>query len=461
MKKDILKIFSSNLIKMMVTFITAFLVPMVLSVDDYGYYKIYTFYAAYIGVLHCGYCDGIYLEYGGKGENEISRDRMSGELATIFTYSVGLALIACTWGIVRGDFTIICLGLTVVPNIVYTFYSYVYQATGDFKKYTLMLNFSTVSNLLLNGLLVLFQIRDYRAYIVACVIVQMISFIVGTFYFKQSGWTQKSRFSAKVLIKYIKMGVLLMLGNFAYTFFIGIDKWFIKFTLSITDFSMYSFASQMLTVVNMFITPISMTLYSHFSRRKDHEFERKVKQLLVAILMLMPVVIYAVSFVVETFMTKYCDSINLVSLLLTTQIFLSLNLAVFVNLYKSYKMQNSYIRSLLVALGIAVLFDFTISAFSPNAVLYAGATMLSCIIWLSINETKFPFMKPTVKDLIYVFSLLLLFFVLEEVNSNIFLKAFVYTVVYLIVTRILKKSEWTYLIKILYCFANKICVKNR
>lgn len=459
MKKDILKIFSSNLIKMMVAFITAFLVPMVLSVDDYGYYKIYTFYAAYIGVLHCGYCDGIYLEYGGKGENEINRDRISNELATIFTYSVALALIACILGIARGDFTIICLGLTIVPNIAYTFYSYVYQATGDFKRYTWMLNFSTVSNLLLNGMLVLFRVRDYRSYVVACVIVQMISFIIGTVFFKHSGWTQKSRFSAEVLIKYIKMGVLLMLGNFAYTFFIGIDKWFIKFTLDITDFSMYSFASQMLTVVNMFISPISMTLYSHFSKRKSREFEQTVKRLLVTILMLMPVAIYAVSFIVETFMTKYCDSINLISLLLITQIFLNLNLAVFVNLYKSYKMQKAYIRSLLVALGMAVLLDFTISIFYPNAILYAGATMLSCIIWLSINETEFPFMKPTVKDLLYIFSLLLLFFVLEEVNLNIFLKVFVYTAVYLIVTRLLKKSEWTYLIGMLYYYANKICSK--
>ena len=61
MKKDIIKVFGTNLIKMLVAFISAFIIPMVLQVDDYGKFKLYTFYASYIGVTHLGYCDGIYL----------------------------------------------------------------------------------------------------------------------------------------------------------------------------------------------------------------------------------------------------------------------------------------------------------------------------------------------------------------------------------------------------------------
>lgn len=445
MKKDILKIFSTNLIKMLVTFVTAFLVPMVLSVDDYGYYKVYTFYAAYIGVFHFGYCDGIYLDYGGKKENEIETGKISQQLATIFIFSVEVALIAGLWGILRRDFTIVCLGLTVVPNIVYTFYSYVYQATGNFKKYTWMLNLSTLSNLLMNGILVLFKIRDYRAYIIVCIMVQLISFLAGTFYFKKSGWIRKSSFSFNVLMNYIKMGILLMLGNFAYTFFIGIDKWFIKFTLDITDFSMYSFASQMLTVVNMFITPISMTLYSHLSRRKDHDFEVKIKRLLVTILMLMPVAIYVVTFIINVFMSKYSRTISLVSLLLIAQIFLSLNLAIFVNLYKTYKMQGTYMKSLLIALGVAGVLDFIVAVLDPNVVLYAGATLISCLIWLGLNMNKFKYMIPSKKETGYVTALLISFIILCAIDS-IIIRALLYLILYLALTYVLMNGEWNYAI---------------
>lgn len=455
MKKDIFKIFSSNLIKMLVTFMTAFLVPMILSVDDYGYYKVYTFYAAYIGIFHFGYCDGIYLDYGGKKESEIKTEQISQQLATIFIFSGGLAFVAGLWGILRHDFTIMCLGLTVIPNIVYTFYSYVYQATGDFKKYTWMLNLSTLSNLLMNGILVFFKVRDYRAYIIVCIIVQLMSFLAGTIYFKKAGWIRKSSFSFDVLTKYIKMGILLMLGNFAYTFFIGIDKWFIKFTLGITDFSMYSFAGQMLTVVNMFITPISMTLYSHLSRRKDHEFEVRIKRLLVTILMLMPVAIYVIMFIINVFMNKYNRTISLVSLLLITQIFLSLNLAVFVNLYKTYKMQGTYMKSLLIALCVAGVLDFIVAVLHPNIVLYAGATLISCLIWLCINEKNFLYMKPALKDIIYTITLLSVFFILN-LFENVLIRALVYVIVYFMLTSVMRKDEWKYMVDILKTYATKI-----
>lgn len=445
MKKDIFKIFSSNLIKMLVTFVTAFLVPMVLSVDDYGYYKVYTFYAAYIGIFHFGYCDGIYLDYGGKKESEIKTEKISQQFATIFIFSVGLAFIAGLWGILRHDFTIVCLGLTVVPNIVYTFYSYVYQATGNFKKYTWILNLSTLSNLLMNGILVLFKIRDYRAYIIVCIIVQMVSFLTGTIYFKKSGWIRKSSFSFDVLVKYIKLGVLLMLGNFAYTFFIGIDKWFIKFTCGITEFSMYSFASQMLTVVNMFITPISMTLYCHMSRRKEHDFEVKIKRLLVTILMLMPVVIYAIMFIINVFMSKYSRTISLVSLLLITQIFLSLNLTIFVNLYKTYKMQRTYMKSLLIALSVAGAMDFIVAVWHPNAVLYAGATLISCLLWLGLNMNKFKYMIPSKKETGYITVLLISFVMLCMIDSVI-VRTLLYLILYLVLTYVLMNGEWNYAI---------------
>lgn len=444
MKKDILKIFSSNLIKMMVTFITAFLIPMVLSVDDYGYYKVYTFYAAYIGILHCGYCDGIYLDYGGRSENEIKHDKISQELTTIFIYSVGLALMACAWGIIRHDFTITCLGLTIVPNIVYTFYSYIYQATGDFKKYTWMLNFSTATDLILNGLLVLSKVRDYRAYVAVCVSVQLVAFFIGSICFQKSGWIQKSQFSIEILIKYIKMGILLMLGNFAYTFFIGIDKWFIKFTLNIADFSMYSFASQMLTVVNMFITPISMTLYSYLSRKKQHSYERMIKQVLVTILMIMPIAIYAINIIISMFMTKYSEAINVVGLLLITQIFLSLNLAVFVNLYKVYKMQKKYIQSLFVAIIIAGSLDLIVAFLHPSILLYSVATLISCLVWLCLNYKNFKYLCPSVKEIIYVVVLLGMFFLSEIVKRDV-LCAGAYILIYLVLTYSLMNTEWKYL----------------
>ena len=436
-------VFSSNLIKAMVTFITAFIVPMVLSVEAYGYYKVFAFYASYIGVAHLGFCDGVYLKYGGKRINEIDDNEVAKEGSTLFWYNIVVTLGFVLVGLVRHDFIIVCLGLSVVPVIMYTFYTYIYQATGAFDKYTMIMNISTLSNLIFNLVLVLLKVRIYQLYILAYVGMQFVSFIAGTISLKKNKWIHLSRFDKSIFVKYVKLGILLMVGNFAYTLFMGIDKWFIQFTMSIRDFSMYSFAGQMLTVVNMFITPISMTLYSNLSRRKDHEFEKKLKRILLCVLMIIPIAIYALTFIIDAYMQKYKPAIQITSLLLITQIFLSLNMAVYVNLYKAYKKQNQYFFRLLGALGIATGTDLLVAIIHPNTVAYAFATLISCLIWLGINTSYFNYLKPDLKEILYVVALLGI-----HIGSNLvpnqFVRTGIYIVWYLILTRLLMRDEWNY-----------------
>ncbi|MEH7250466.1 hypothetical protein V7114_27310, partial [Neobacillus niacini] len=52
---------SSNLISMIISTIVILIVPKVLGVEDYGYWQLYLFYASFVGFLHFGWNDGIYL----------------------------------------------------------------------------------------------------------------------------------------------------------------------------------------------------------------------------------------------------------------------------------------------------------------------------------------------------------------------------------------------------------------
>lgn len=443
MKKDILKVFGTNLIKMLVALISAFVIPMILSVDDYGRFKLYTFYASYIGITHLGYCDGIYLKYGGYDKDQISRDSIRSEWFTLLLYELFVAIAIVLYGSFKADLIVICLGLTVVPNVLFTFYTQVFQATGDFTNYTRIMNTSTAVNLIVNLTLVVFKVRDYKVYIICYILIQIVSFVVGTVSFKNEEWIGFSDFSVHRLSKYIKMGILLMVGNFAYTLFIGIDKWFIKFTMELSDFSMYSFASQLLTVVNMFVTPISMTLYSNMSRRKDQQFEIRIKRILLVFLMIFPMAIYAITFIVQNFMKQYIPAIEIISILLITQLFLLLNLAVFVNMYKTYKKQKDYFSRLVSALLIAAIMDLIVYFVGVSTVGYALATLTSCFIWLSLNISYFPYMKPTIKEILYCVIMLGTYVCLLTI-PNVLARAAIYLIAYLVATRLIMIDEWKY-----------------
>lgn len=446
MKKDIVRIFGSNLIKMAVTLITTFVIPMVLSVEDYGYYKLYIFYTSYVGISHLGFCDGIYLQYGEVSIDKLNKNQISREWSTLLSYETIIGLVIVGYGVIKRNLIVICLGATVVPMVVFTFYTYVYQAMGEFIRYTRIMNISTVTNLLANICLILLRVGDFRLYVICHVGIHIVSLIIGTLSFNRNNWIHFTGFSRDILVRCIKSGFLLMVGNFAYTLFIGIDKWFIKFTMDISDFSMYSFASQLLTVVNMFVTPVSMTLYSNISKRKDCAFEIKVKRTLVVFLMIFPVAIYVLTFTINHFMMQYVPAIGIVSILLITQVFLSLNLSVFINMYKAYKKQGEYFVRLVIALCVAIILDIFVYISGANTVGYALATMVSCLVWLGLNMKYFSHLIPKKNEILYVLGMGSIYLLSLKFTNEI-IRCAIYIPVYVGLTRVLMRNEWRYVIK--------------
>lgn len=456
MKKDIFRIFVTNLIKMLVTVITAFFIPMVLPVEQYGYLKLYQFYMTYLGISHLGFCDGIYLEYGGAAVEKISGSKVSGERNTLLLYEVGIAVLFLLIGFLYRNFIIFFLGMSVVPTVLFTFYTYVYQAVGELKKYTRIINFSTIINLLIHAGLILIGIADYKVYIVVHCAMQWLSFLIGTYSFRKNRWTGMAGFSAAVFYKFVKMGILLMIGNFAYAMFLGIDKWFIKFTMDIKDFSLYSFSTQMLAVVNMFVSPIAMTLYSNISRRKKHSFEIWIRKVLIVILMSMPVAIYAIEFIINRFIAQYTSAIRIMAVLMITQIFLVLNTAVFVNLYKAYQRQRDYFVRICLSLVIAFVLDIMVAARNPNIIGYAFATMISCMTWLILNVRCFPYMIPKGKEIVFTAALLGVY--MGIARFHLWIRTVLYGAVYIILVKICMNEVWNYFIEQIKRIANR---KNR
>lgn len=430
---------------MTVTLITAFVIPMVLSVEDFGYYKLYIFYTSYVGISHLGFCDGIYLKYGDFSIDKVNRDQISREWSTLLSYETVIGVAIIVYGIIRHDLIIICLGAIVVPMVVFTFYTYVYQATGEFTWYTRIMNISTIINLLANSCLILLRGHDFRYYIACHMGIQMVSFLIGTLSFNSKNRICFTGFSYDTLTRHIKSGFFLMVGNFAYTLFIGIDKWFIKFTMEISDFSMYSFASQLLTVVNMFVTPVSLTLYSNISKRKDRAFEIKVKRILVVFLMIFPIAIYALTFIIKHFMQQYIPAIGIVSILLIAQVFLVLNLSVFINMYKAYKKQGEYFIRLVIALCVAAVLDIFVYVSGANIAGYGIATMISCLIWLGLNMKYFSHLIPEKKEFLYVLGMMIIYLFTLGFSNEI-IRCAIYLPAYLGLTWILMRNEWQYAI---------------
>ena len=84
------------------------------------------------------------------------------------------------------------------------------------------------------------------------------------------------QFSFEEFIANIKTGLPLTLGNFSSVLLTSIDRWFVKYLMDTVQFAQYSFAVSTEGIVNVALTPITITLYNYFCK---HDNIEEIKEL--------------------------------------------------------------------------------------------------------------------------------------------------------------------------------------
>ena len=130
LKKDLFKVFSSNFIKLIIGIITGFLVPGFLSLDQYAYFKTFTLYIGYVGILHFGFLDGIYIKYGGKYIDKVDKEELKGEHNFLIIFQLVISIITGSMGFIIKDMLLIVFSVSILPINMQNFFKFLYQALG-------------------------------------------------------------------------------------------------------------------------------------------------------------------------------------------------------------------------------------------------------------------------------------------------------------------------------------------
>ena len=96
--KNISYSFSANLISLLISVFMVMFVPKLLSVNDYGLWQLFLFYFSYLGFLHFGWEDGIYLRYAGKSFKELNPHLFAGQFYSIILLQLVLVLVVSFFG---------------------------------------------------------------------------------------------------------------------------------------------------------------------------------------------------------------------------------------------------------------------------------------------------------------------------------------------------------------------------
>ena len=429
-KKGIALIMLANLINLIIGLVNGFVIPKFLSVESYAMIKTFTLYGTYAGFFHLGYLDGMYLKYGGKRLSEVSPSEYGTDFWNVSLMQVLFSIIVILLGVFYEDFVLSSFGVVLFFRNIASCFSMFFQATGEFKLYSSILNYGTILSLFLSLVLIfIIKTDNYRLYISA----QVFSSIVITLYLalilnSKIGYLSQIHLSIDAFKENISSGFVLMLGNFSNNLFTSIDRWIIKIFMTTLHFAAYSFAASVDSLITVFITPLYITLYNEFC--KDHSKERIIYIKKYVLLWGCIIVLFAfpAKWVVQHYMVKYEASISLVFVLASTQVFYAIIKGVYVNYFKALKQQKAYFFQILLMLAISVITGLVMYFVFKSMLAVAFAALVVSVVWLIINEVKFKEIRFKWREWMYLIVLSITY-----LYCGLFLSSFLGGVIYMVI----------------------------
>ena len=403
-KKGIAYVFVANAINLTISLFTSFILPKFLSVDSYANIKLFSLYVTYIGILHLGYADGMYLRVGGKSVRTIDGKEAKIEFDTFKVFQTVMCLLMVGVSLIMQNQILLLCSFVILPIGVSNYIRSFYTAIGEFKKYSRYTNINTIMIFIIN-IVLLFIIKTdyYLVYIIAYIVVYFIYWLfIEHELRKVLGRPKRSlHFKKSYMKENIGSGIFLMTGNFCNVIFTSIDRLFVNNLIGMVEFAYYSFAVSVENTLNIFIVPISTTMYNYFCKEKSKERIIKIKRYSLLLAAMIMSLAFPARFIIEHWIPKYISSIDVIFFLVAAQYAAMMVKIVHINLYKSKKQQKKYFKIMLCVILISVLLNTIGYLIFRNMVAIAVATLITNIIWFIIGEIDLREYVLKVKD--YVF----------------------------------------------------------
>lgn len=406
LKKGIVTILLANILNLFFQLLTNFFLPKYLTVACYAEIKTFQLYVSYVGALHFGYCDGMYIKYGGKTFSSINSNELKTDAKTFVVFQFSLTILFLSISIFNHNTTLAAFSASILPLNMVSYLSLLFQATGEFEVYSNITKMTTILTFIVNmGLLALHFFSEYHIFLLGYVIIYILImfFCISFLYAKKQGLNAaRGSLLLSCVTLNIKNGFFLMLGNFSSVILTGMDRWFIKVLMDNTAFAMYSFAVSMENLMNVVVLPIATTLYNYFCIHVDNNSLRKIKGKII----LFPVVIvtcaFPAKFVLEIFLTKYLEATSVIFYLFSAQIFYIIVKCFYVNLYKAQRRQKTYFVKLVVVIVIGFLFNAGLYSVIHVKEAFAIGTMLCGVVWYILSELDFPQLRSGWRENIFL-----------------------------------------------------------
>lgn len=358
----------ANLVSLSVSVCMVMFVPKFLSVEDYGLWQLFLFYFSYLGFLHFGWEDGIYLRYAGRKFKELPRRGLAGQFYGIMVLQVGLALLAAMGGWFSVDDparkTAFVCAVFLAPLVNFNnLCNFVMQITNRIKDYARLLLVERLVLLMLVLLLLSLGLGAFKYLFIAKVCSLSAAALCGVCLCRNllhPSFPPCGEMLAET-VENIRVGIKLMFANIASMLLVGIVRYGISIGWDVATFGRVSLTLGISNFLMIFISSASVVFFPLVKRlgyERRVEIYTEIRMALSVMLLGMLLIYYPLRCVLSWWIPQYTDSFVYMCVLFPVCLFES-KMDLLINTYlKSMRREVLMLKVNLIAVVLSAITTF-------------------------------------------------------------------------------------------------------
>ena len=430
--KNLIFVFASNISTIISGLLVGFILPLVITVEDYGYYKTFTLYVTYLGLFSLGIIDGIVLEYGGENYDQLNRYKFRSCFRWYIIIHTLIAIIMMYFFyLLHEEYQkriLLMLILNMFAQNIAGFFRQVSEITQRFREYSII----KISQSVLTIVSIVFLFLLTKCFCVEIgyfeymLIVVGINAVISLWYinlYKELifGKCEPLGQSFSSVTGLIFNGIPLMLANLCSTLILTIDRQFVNFLFDNRTYATYAFAYNMLAMLTVATSAVSTVLYPSLKRSSIEDASQKFPfyissffTVLYAILCLY----FPLTQIIEVLLPNYVDSIRIFRIILPGLPVSSTITVIIHNYYKMLGESSKYFRrsiTILVVSAVANIVSYLLFKSTESISIASIITMFIWFIYVSGYISK-QIGTSLIKDIVFAIISTLLFYMCSAIG---------------------------------------------
>lgn len=385
--------FTSNILSLLISVIVAFVIPKLISIEQYGYYQLYIFYTNYVGVSYLGLCDGIYLRIGGQYYSNLDKSLYSTQFRLLGLFEIVVYSILFVGSLLfvsdaNKHYVLTCVCIAAVGMCLRWFITFILQATARIKEYAIVTIIERLLYVLIAVPMVLAGYRGYELLVVVDVAAKYISLFIGI-WFCRDMIRAKTLPVKSVLLEVkenISVGFKFMLAQLSDMLIIGVVRFGVQSHWDIATFSKVSVTLTVSNLVMTAINAISVVMYPTLRRTSEERLPslyRIIRIMLVGFAFAALIMYYPIQKILTAWLPQYAESLRYAAILFPICMYQS-KMSLLVNTYyKTLRLENLLMKCNMAALALSVVCTF-VSTLILNSVTAAILSILIVLIFRCI-----------------------------------------------------------------------------